>query len=165
MPAAVAHHPTSTSRTLLLNLLPVFAAAGPPMQTCAVLCSCRLDVQPVHAACLFCCISICAGNVTMCLNQLCLLHCKFRIGPCAGYMERYNKSHARTATEEYVKVAEKHGLTPTQLALAWCRCGRSYRNLQVFMHPFLAGAGKWLCWDAEWCAGPHPIAVATNLAQ
>jgi aryl-alcohol dehydrogenase-like predicted oxidoreductase len=39
-------------------------------------------------------------------------------------MERYNKSYARTATEEYVKVAEKHGLTPTQLALAWCRWGR-----------------------------------------
>jgi aryl-alcohol dehydrogenase-like predicted oxidoreductase len=37
-------------------------------------------------------------------------------------MERYNKSQARTATEEYVKVAQKHGLTPTQLALAWCRC-------------------------------------------
>jgi aryl-alcohol dehydrogenase-like predicted oxidoreductase len=40
----------------------------------------------------------------------------------AGYMERYNKSQARTATEEYVQVAQKHGLTPTQLALAWCRC-------------------------------------------
>lgn len=39
-------------------------------------------------------------------------------------MERYNKSQARTATEEYVKVAQKHGLTPTQLALAWCRCAR-----------------------------------------
>jgi aryl-alcohol dehydrogenase-like predicted oxidoreductase len=38
-------------------------------------------------------------------------------------MERYNKSLARDATEEYVKVAQKYGLTPTQLALAWCRCG------------------------------------------
>ncbi|KAF8062037.1 tas [Scenedesmus sp. PABB004] len=44
---------------------------------------------------------------------------RFNLFP--GYMERYNKSLARVATEEYVKVANKHGLTPTQLALAWCR--------------------------------------------
>lgn len=44
-----------------------------------------------------------------------------RLNLFPGYMERYNKSQARTATEEYVKVAQKHGLTPTQLALAWCR--------------------------------------------
>ena len=36
-------------------------------------------------------------------------------------MPRYNKSLARQAVAEYVKVAEKHGLTPTQLALAWCK--------------------------------------------
>ena len=34
-------------------------------------------------------------------------------------MARYNKSLAKEAVGEYVKVAEKHGLTPTQLALAW----------------------------------------------
>lgn len=37
-----------------------------------------------------------------------------------GYMERYNKSLAREAVAEYVKVAEKYGLTPAELALAWC---------------------------------------------
>ena len=38
-----------------------------------------------------------------------------------GYMERYNKSLARTAAGEYVAVAKKYGMTATQLALAWCR--------------------------------------------
>jgi aryl-alcohol dehydrogenase-like predicted oxidoreductase len=36
-------------------------------------------------------------------------------------MERYTMSLARVACEEYVQIAAKHGLTPTQLALAWCR--------------------------------------------
>jgi diketogulonate reductase-like aldo/keto reductase len=36
-------------------------------------------------------------------------------------MERYYQSLARSATEEYAELAKKHGLTPTQLALAWCR--------------------------------------------
>jgi aryl-alcohol dehydrogenase-like predicted oxidoreductase len=44
-----------------------------------------------------------------------------RLNLFPGYMERYNKSLARVATEEYVKVAEKYNLTATQLALAWCR--------------------------------------------
>ncbi len=35
-------------------------------------------------------------------------------------MARYQKSLAREAVAEYVAVAKKHGLTPTQLALAWC---------------------------------------------
>lgn len=39
----------------------------------------------------------------------------------AGYMERYNKSLARAATQEYAELARAHGLTPAQLALAWCR--------------------------------------------
>jgi len=46
---------------------------------------------------------------------------KARFNLFKGYMERYNKSLARDATEEYVKVAQKYDLTPTQLALAWCR--------------------------------------------
>ena len=37
-----------------------------------------------------------------------------------GYMARYNASPARTAVGEYVDIAHKYGLTPTQLALAWC---------------------------------------------
>lgn len=35
-------------------------------------------------------------------------------------MERYIASLARTATEEYTALAARHGLTPVQLALAWC---------------------------------------------
>ncbi|EIE26615.1 Aldo/keto reductase [Coccomyxa subellipsoidea C-169] len=38
-----------------------------------------------------------------------------------GYMERYTKSLAKQAVGEYAQVAQKHGLTPTQLALAWCK--------------------------------------------
>jgi len=38
-----------------------------------------------------------------------------------GYMDRFNKSLAREAVKEYAQVAEKHGLTPTQLAIAFCR--------------------------------------------
>lgn len=30
------------------------------------------------------------------------------------------QSHARQAVAEYVKVAEKYGMTPSELALAWC---------------------------------------------
>lgn len=44
-----------------------------------------------------------------------------RLNIFTGYMERYNKSLARQAVAEYVQVAEKHGVTPTQLALAWCK--------------------------------------------
>ena len=39
----------------------------------------------------------------------------------AGYMERYTKSLAKQAVAEYAAVAQRHGLTPTQLALAWCK--------------------------------------------
>jgi len=38
-----------------------------------------------------------------------------------GYMERYNKSLSRTATLEYIEIAKKYNMTPTQLALAWCQ--------------------------------------------
>ena len=38
-----------------------------------------------------------------------------------GYMARYNQSLAREAVALYAEVAAKHGLTPTQLALAWCK--------------------------------------------
>lgn len=34
-------------------------------------------------------------------------------------MQRYQQSLARAAVDEYVKVADKHSLTPTQLALAF----------------------------------------------
>ena len=39
----------------------------------------------------------------------------------AGYMERFNKSLAREAVSAYVGVAEKHGLTATELAIAWVK--------------------------------------------
>jgi len=38
-----------------------------------------------------------------------------------GYMARYRNSDSEAATKEYVALAQKHGLTPTQLAIAWCR--------------------------------------------
>lgn len=38
-----------------------------------------------------------------------------------GYMERYNKSLAREAVAEYVKVAANHKLTPVELSLAYVR--------------------------------------------
>lgn len=44
---------------------------------------------------------------------------RFNIFP--GYMERFNKSLAKEAVAEYVKLAARHGLTPAQLALAFVR--------------------------------------------
>ncbi|CAL5225561.1 g8398 [Coccomyxa viridis] len=44
---------------------------------------------------------------------------RFTIFP--GYMERYTKSLAKQAVAEYAAVAKKHGVTPTELALAWCK--------------------------------------------
>lgn len=38
-----------------------------------------------------------------------------------GYMERFNKSLAREAVAEYAAIAQKYGITPTQLALAFCK--------------------------------------------
>jgi len=36
-------------------------------------------------------------------------------------MARYNESLAKAAVAEYAQVAKKHGLSASQLALAWCR--------------------------------------------
>ncbi|KAF7043827.1 hypothetical protein CFC21_053137 [Triticum aestivum] len=44
-----------------------------------------------------------------------------RLNLFPGYMERYNASLAKEATDEYVKLAKKHGLTPVQLALGFVR--------------------------------------------
>ncbi|KAJ9522257.1 hypothetical protein QJQ45_008084 [Haematococcus lacustris] len=46
---------------------------------------------------------------------------KARFNLFAGYMERYTTSTVKAAVGDYMEVASKHGLTPTQLALAWCR--------------------------------------------
>ncbi|GJM95919.1 hypothetical protein PR202_ga12712 [Eleusine coracana subsp. coracana] len=46
---------------------------------------------------------------------------KSRLNLFPGYMERYNGSLAKEATNEYVKLAKKHGLTPVQLALGFVR--------------------------------------------
>ena len=35
-------------------------------------------------------------------------------------MERYQLSRAKMAVAAYAEVARKHGLSPAQLALAWC---------------------------------------------
>ncbi|URD96665.1 oxidoreductase, aldo keto reductase family protein [Musa troglodytarum] len=37
------------------------------------------------------------------------------------YMERYNRSLAKVATEKYIELAKKHGLSPVQLALGFVR--------------------------------------------
>ncbi|KAL5066910.1 hypothetical protein RYX36_017797 [Vicia faba] len=44
-----------------------------------------------------------------------------RLNLFTGYMERYNKSISREATIKYLELAEKHGLTPVQLALGFAR--------------------------------------------
>jgi aryl-alcohol dehydrogenase-like predicted oxidoreductase len=37
-----------------------------------------------------------------------------------GYMERYLGSRNEDAVNAYCEIAEKNGMTPTQLALSWC---------------------------------------------
>jgi aryl-alcohol dehydrogenase-like predicted oxidoreductase len=44
-----------------------------------------------------------------------------RLSLFPGYMKRFRSSLALTAIKEYTQLAHKHGLTPTQLALAWCK--------------------------------------------
>ena len=73
-------------------------------------------------------------------------------------MERYTKSLAKQAVAEYAAVAEKHGLTPTQLALAWCRGkwqvtstiigATSMQQLKVptlLSHAFCSSHELWAC--------------------
>lgn len=43
-----------------------------------------------------------------------------RLNLFPGYMARYKQSLAQAAVAEYSKIAEKHGLSSTELALAWC---------------------------------------------
>lgn len=38
-----------------------------------------------------------------------------------GYMARYNQSLAKETTQKYVDVAKKHGISPTELALRFCK--------------------------------------------
>lgn len=45
---------------------------------------------------------------------------KARLNLFPGFMERYSKSLAHDAVDEYMLVAAKHGLTATELSLAWC---------------------------------------------
>ncbi|KAL5990577.1 hypothetical protein ACLOJK_011479 [Asimina triloba] len=46
---------------------------------------------------------------------------KGRLNLFPGYMARYNKSIAKEATQLYIDLAEKHGLSPVQLALGFTR--------------------------------------------
>ncbi|KDP40340.1 hypothetical protein JCGZ_02338 [Jatropha curcas] len=46
---------------------------------------------------------------------------KGRLNLFPGYMERYKDSLSREATEQYVELAKKHGLTLVQLALGFAR--------------------------------------------
>ena len=43
-----------------------------------------------------------------------------RLNLFKGYMSRYKQSLAVEAVAEYVRVARKFGLSPTELSLAWC---------------------------------------------
>lgn len=38
-----------------------------------------------------------------------------------GYMDRFNKSQAVDAVKEYTKIAEKYGMTPSEMALVFCK--------------------------------------------
>lgn len=46
---------------------------------------------------------------------------KGRLNLFPGYMERYISSYAKVVTAKYVELANKHGLSPVQLALAFVR--------------------------------------------
>ncbi|OVA14901.1 Aldo/keto reductase [Macleaya cordata] len=46
---------------------------------------------------------------------------KGRLNIFPGYMDRYNKSLAKEATDNYVQLAKKYGLTAVQLALGFAR--------------------------------------------
>ncbi|MEW5300933.1 MAG: hypothetical protein WDW36_003824 [Sanguina aurantia] len=48
-------------------------------------------------------------------------HPKARLNLFAGYMARYKLSLVREAVSAYEEVAAKYEMTPTQLALAWCK--------------------------------------------
>ena len=50
-----------------------------------------------------------------------VLAARFAFCAVTGYMERFNKSLAREAVSEYVGVAEKHGMTATELAIGWVK--------------------------------------------
>lgn len=62
------------------------------------------------------------GTLTAKYNRLseeALKKSRFNLFP--GYMARYKESVVQEAVGKYSKVAEKYGLTPTELALAWCK--------------------------------------------
>ena len=44
-----------------------------------------------------------------------------RLSLFPGYMSRFRSSLALEAIKEYTALAREHGLTPTELALAWCK--------------------------------------------
>ena len=46
-------------------------------------------------------------------------NCRFNLFP--GYMARFQQSRAKQAVAEYVKIAEKYGMSCTEMALAFCR--------------------------------------------
>jgi len=47
------------------------------------------------------------------------VHPNARLNLFPGFMDRYRESQPEAATNAYSAIAEKHGLTPAQLALAW----------------------------------------------
>ncbi len=57
------------------------------------------------------------------LSDEALAGARFNLFP--GYMARYKASLVQEGVAKYAAVAEKYGMTATELALAWCksRCG------------------------------------------
>jgi aryl-alcohol dehydrogenase-like predicted oxidoreductase len=47
-------------------------------------------------------------------------------------MDRYKKSLAVEAVDEYAKVAKAHLLTPTQLSLMWCYSRPWVRDIGIY---------------------------------
>ena len=47
-----------------------------------------------------------------------------------GYMARYTKQSAVEAMQAYWDIAQKYGVSPTELALAWCQ-GQSWTTCSI----------------------------------
>ncbi|KAL4190313.1 hypothetical protein AMTRI_Chr07g75110 [Amborella trichopoda] len=87
---------------------------------------------------------------------------KGRLNLFPGYMERYSKSIAKEATELYVQLAKKHGLTPVELALGFVRD-------QPFVTSSIIGATSLEQLkediDAFMITGPLPPDVVAGIAE
>eukprot|EP00983_Pelagomonas_calceolata_P042338 1138465-Pelagomonas_calceolata.AAC.2 len=76
-------------------------------------CACTHSFFPLHM------LHAAGGALTGKYNRNPSEKARFNLFP--GYMERYKTSMVKEAVIEYEKVAAKHGLTPSELALCWCQ--------------------------------------------